>query len=108
MASIAAATTSSDVTFAALTDADIEWYLGTGEPFDKAGAYALQGAGGVFVRRCRGSVSGVLGLPLHETSALLGNWGSIVSDPDTEFPRIAVTRIFPRSGTSVSTLGSGC
>ena len=70
-------TTSSEVTFAPLTDADIEWYLGTGEPFDKAGAYALQGAGGVFVTSVSGSVSGVLGLPLHETSALLGNLGKI-------------------------------
>ena len=43
-------TTSSEVAFTQLTDDDIEWYLGTGEPFDKAGAYALQGAGGVFVR----------------------------------------------------------
>ncbi len=65
------ATTTSEVTFAALSEADIEWYVGTGEPFDKAGAYALQGAGGVFVTRVSGSVSGVLGLPLHETAELL-------------------------------------
>jgi septum formation protein len=65
------ANTSSEVAFASLTDEDIQWYLGTGEPFDKAGAYALQGAGGVFVQWVRGSVSGVLGLPLHETSGLL-------------------------------------
>ena len=70
-------TTSSEVAFTQLTDNDIAWYLGTGEPFDKAGAYALQGAGGVFVRWVRGSVSGVLGLPLHETSVLLGNLGKI-------------------------------
>jgi nucleoside triphosphate pyrophosphatase len=68
---VVTATTTSDVTFAALSDADIAWYLATGEPFDKAGAYALQGAGGVFVTTVSGSVSGVLGLPLHETSALL-------------------------------------
>ena len=74
-------TTSSEVAFTQLTDNDIEWYLGTGEPFDKAGAYALQGAGGVFVRWVRGSVSGVLGLPLHETSALLGNLGKIRCRP---------------------------
>jgi septum formation protein len=59
------------VRVAALTDADIEWYVGTGEPLDKAGSYALQGAGGVFVERVDGSVSGVLGLPLHETVRLL-------------------------------------
>jgi nucleoside triphosphate pyrophosphatase len=68
---VATARTSSDVAFAVLTDGDIEWYVGTGEPFDKAGAYALQGAGGVFVTTLSGSVSGVLGLPLHETAALL-------------------------------------
>ena len=48
----------------ALTDHAIDWYLGTGEPFDKAGAYALQGAGGIFVSRVTGSVSNVVGLPL--------------------------------------------
>ena len=47
------------VTFAPLTDEAIEWYVGTGEPFDKAGAYAIQGAGGVFVERIDGSVSNV-------------------------------------------------
>jgi septum formation protein len=81
------ATTSSDVTFTTLTDAAIEWYLGTGEPFDKAGGYALQGAGGVFVTTVCGSVSGVLGLPLHETAALLGTWGTSVSDVATDPPQ---------------------
>ena len=94
------AATTSDVTFAALSEADIEWYVATGEPFDKAGAYALQGAGGVFVTTVSGSVSGVLGLPLHETAALLGNWGSIVSDVATNLPqKPGMTRNFPRSGT---------
>ena len=64
---VSMAVTSSDVAFTTLTEAAIEWYLGTGEPFDKAGAYALQGVGGVFVTAVSGSVSGVLGLPLHET-----------------------------------------
>jgi septum formation protein len=63
--------TTSVVTVAALTEGDIDWYVGTGEPLDKAGSYALQGAGGVFVERVDGSVSGVLGLPLHETARLL-------------------------------------
>jgi septum formation protein len=63
--------TTSVVTVAALTDGDIDWYVGTGEPLDKAGGYALQGAGGLFVERVDGSVSGVLGLPLHETVRLL-------------------------------------
>jgi nucleoside triphosphate pyrophosphatase len=82
------ASTSSAVTFAMLSDADIEWYLATGEPFDKAGAYALQGAGGVVVTTVTGSVSGVLGLPLHETAALLNNWGRIVAATDTDVPQM--------------------
>jgi septum formation protein len=85
---VATARTSSFVTFGALADADIEWYLGTGEPFDKAGAYALQGAGGVFVTTVSGSVSGVLGLPLHETATLLRNWGGFVPGADTGVPQI--------------------
>lgn len=43
---------------------DIAWYIATGEPFDKAGAYAIQGAGGVFVESVQGSVSNVIGLPM--------------------------------------------
>ena len=53
------------VTFVALDEAMITWYVSTGEPMDKAGAYALQGAGGALVRDVRGSVSNVIGLPLH-------------------------------------------
>ena len=58
-------TVSSLVTFSVLTDEMIEWYIGLGEPTGKAGAYAIQGAGGVFVDRVRGSVSNIVGLPLH-------------------------------------------
>lgn len=47
-----------------ITDHALDWYLGTGEPLDKAGAYALQGAASVFVSRVSGSVSNVIGLPL--------------------------------------------
>ena len=60
-----AETISSLVTFSPLTPAMIEWYIGLGEPLGKAGAYAVQGAGGVFVERVRGSVSNIVGLPLH-------------------------------------------
>ena len=64
------------VTFVPLTPASIEWYLATGEPFDKAGAYAIQGAGGVFVEAIRGSVSNVVGLPLATVAAArLGTGG---------------------------------
>ena len=52
------------VTFASVDDTAAQWYIDTGEPFDKAGAYALQGAGGVFVTAVQGSVSNVVGLPL--------------------------------------------
>jgi septum formation protein len=54
-----------------LTDAQIDWYVSTGEPLDKAGAYAIQGIAGAFVRELRGSVSNVVGLPLAETLGLL-------------------------------------
>ena len=47
-----------------MSDDEISWYIATGEPFDKAGAYAIQGAGGVFVEGVRGSVSNVIGLPM--------------------------------------------
>jgi septum formation protein len=59
------------VEFVAMTAATIDWYVGTGEPFGKAGAYAIQGAGGALVRRLEGSVTNVIGLPLAETLALL-------------------------------------
>ncbi len=63
------------VTFTPLTAASIDWYVGTGEPLDKAGASAVQGAGGVFVQRVRGSVSNVVGLPLHTVARLAAELG---------------------------------
>ncbi|MFA5679508.1 MAG: Maf family protein [Pseudomonas sp.] len=59
------------VTFAPLTQARCRAYWRTGEPVDKAGAYAIQGLGAVFVTRLEGSYSGVVGLPLAETCELL-------------------------------------
>ena len=59
------------VTFAELTPETIEWYVGTGESLDKAGSYAMQGAGGALVSRIDGSVSNVIGLPLAETLEML-------------------------------------
>jgi septum formation protein len=64
-----------EVTFSALSDEDIAWYVGTGEPMGKAGAYAIQGAGAVLVERIDGSASNVVGLPLAETVALLRRAG---------------------------------
>jgi septum formation protein len=63
------------VRFARLSEAEIGWYVATGEPRDKAGAYAIQGAGGAFVLSVDGSVSNVVGLPLAETAALLRRAG---------------------------------
>lgn len=54
-----------------LTDLEIAAYVATGEPMDKAGAYALQGLGGVFVEAVSGSPSNVIGLPLHAAARLL-------------------------------------
>jgi septum formation protein len=59
----------------ALLPAECEAYWATGEPRDKAGAYEIQGLGAVFVESLRGSYSGVMGLPLLETAALLAAAG---------------------------------
>ena len=61
----------SSVRFQELNDADIRRYVATGEPLDKAGAYAIQGRAGAFVTRITGSYSGIMGLPLAETAELL-------------------------------------
>lgn len=62
---------SSRVRFADLSDEEIQAYIATGEPFGKAGAYAVQGRGAAFIASIEGSYSGVMGLPLHETYQLL-------------------------------------
>ena len=66
------------VTFAPLDEARISAYVLSGEPFDKAGAYAIQGRAGSFVSRLEGSYSGVMGLPLYETATLLRLFGVMV------------------------------
>ena len=60
-----------DVLFKNLTDEEIEWYIDTGEPFDKAGAYAIQGLGVLLVKRINGSYTNVVGLPVCEVVELL-------------------------------------
>ena len=65
----------SDVRLVPMTDVEIASYVDTGEPLDKAGAYALQGIGGMFVAEVRGSPSNVIGLPLHLAVHLLRGAG---------------------------------
>jgi septum formation protein len=61
----------SRVTFSRLTKTQIEAYVASGEPFDKAGGYGIQGHAAAFVRRIEGSYSGIMGLPLYETTRML-------------------------------------
>jgi septum formation protein len=63
------------VYFGAMTEADITAYIASGEPFGRAGAYAIQGGAAAFIARIDGSYSGVMGLPLFETAQLLRNFG---------------------------------
>lgn len=63
------------VEFRRLSRAEIEAYVATGEPMDKAGAYGIQGRAAAFITRIEGSYSGVMGLPLFETAQLLGKFG---------------------------------
>lgn len=79
------------VTMEAFGEAEIEWYLATGEPFGKAGAYALQGSGGALVGRVEGSVSNVIGLPMtllrslarRQGIELLGSHHNRLGPPDS-------------------------
>lgn len=60
-----------EVTFSQLSDEHIQAYIASGEPMDKAGAFAIQGFGSLFIRHISGSFSGIMGLPLYETGQLL-------------------------------------
>jgi septum formation protein len=64
-----------EVVMSSMTDQEIEEYVNDGEPMDKAGAYALQGRGGLFVESVHGSPYTVIGLPLHLLPRLLGRVG---------------------------------
>lgn len=70
-----AALSRTEVRFRTLTAAERQAYWDSGEPCDKAGAYAIQGLGALFVEELRGSYSGVMGLPLFETASLLARVG---------------------------------
>ena len=69
-----------DVQFKELNAAEIEWYIQTGEPFDKAGAYAIQGMGTFLVRRINGSYTNVVGLPVCEVIEDLLRLGVVTMD----------------------------
>lgn len=68
-------TSKTQVTFRTIEPEEVQWYWQSGEPIDKAGAYGIQGLGAIFVSRIEGSYSGVVGLPLFETSQLLSKLG---------------------------------
>lgn len=76
----------SKVSFRHLQESEIEAYWHSGEPLDKAGGYAIQGIGAIFVESLAGSYSGVMGLPLFETAQLLKRAGifSLVSDGESK------------------------
>jgi septum formation protein len=69
----------STVTFRALEASEIDRYVATGDPFDKAGGYGIQSLAAVFVERLEGSYTGVMGLPLFETAQLLKHAGIAVA-----------------------------
>ena len=70
-----AALSTSEVRFRPTTDAERRAYCRTGEPLDKAGGYGIQGYAAVFIESLHGSYTGVVGLPLFETAALLARCG---------------------------------
>ena len=76
----AAAVEESRVRIAALSAAEIAWYVGTGEPLDKAGSYAVQGLGALFVESIAGNYSNVVGLPIPATRRLFGRLGYDLRD----------------------------
>jgi septum formation protein len=72
--------TTTTVWMADLTPAEIDWYVATGEPLDKAGAYGIQGIGGMFVQYLHGSYQNVVGLPLADVDDLLAELGHRLLD----------------------------
>jgi len=60
-----------------LTQAEMEWYIRTGEPFDKAGGYAVQGIGSFMIESIKGSYTNVVGLPIYELIQMLSRLGAL-------------------------------
>ena len=75
-------TIKTDVCFKTLTELQIEWYLNSGEPFDKAGAYGIQGIGAFLVKHIHGSYTNVVGLPVCEVFEFLINEGVVELEID--------------------------
>jgi len=71
----------SAVRFAALSDEEIAWYVATGEPRDKAGAYGVQGLGARFIESIAGSYTNVMGLPARDVYRLMREAGSTAVSP---------------------------
>jgi septum formation protein len=84
----------SRVRIAALDDEEIRWYVSTGEPRDKAGAYAVQGLGARFIESVEGSFTNVMGLPARTVYRLLRE------APDPALSRLALASAPASSGTS--------
>jgi septum formation protein len=72
------------VHFAKLSDAEIDAYIGTGEPFDKAGAYGIQSLGGRYVTRVEGCYFNVMGMPLARLWATLKEFGWAANRPSAD------------------------
>jgi len=70
----------SEVTFAPMSATQIQAYVATGEPMGKAGGYAIQGGAERFISHLAGSYSGVMGLPLQQTAALLAAFAAGAAD----------------------------
>jgi septum formation protein len=68
------------VYFKRMTEEEISWYIATGEPFDKAGGYAIQGQGRIFIKRIDGCYYNVVGFPLFCFQRLLGRFGLTILD----------------------------
>jgi len=71
---------SARVTFRTIDEETIDWYVGTAEPLDKAGAYAVQGRGGLLVRSVTGSPHTVVGLPIHRLPEIFAGAGLDIWD----------------------------
>lgn len=86
-------TVESEVTFATMTAGEIAAYVASGEPMDKAGAYAIQGGAERYIRHLSGSYSGVMGLPLQQTAQLLREFTAADGETAGHPPATAAMRM---------------